>query len=533
MERYVLNGGEALARAVEKVYQTAGQNDYYLEPLNLCDVDGQPVGCVKDGDGVIFCCRRGEREIELTDAFTDPGFTGFDRRKPDLSNFVILTMYSEKYQDLPIAFGPEKVEKTLAQVLAEAGKTQLHLAESEKYAHVTFFFNGGSQSACPGEDDVCVPSPKGVAFETVPALSLPGIVEKLKDGLDRGYDFIVTNFANGDVIGHTSSDAAKQLAAEAVDRYLGEVLQAAHAHGYTVAVTADHGNIEILHTPDGRPHVAHTSNPVALFVLGGSAERVDGNGRLCDVAPTVLAAMGIEKPEEMTGRPLFAFKQTGKVLLLILDGWGLDAPTDNNPIYTAKTPVWDHLLRNCAYVALEASGSAVGLADGKPGNSEAGHINLGSGRIVLQDDMRLNQAMSDGSFEKNEKFLSAIHACRNKGTALHLFALLTKKSSHGSVDYPLALLGMAEREQFRDVFVHIIFDGRSTPPGSAPALLRELGQAMEKIGVGTIVSGVGRGLALDRDMNWDRIRKAYDSLVSGTGKAYFEYSNALVRDSTS
>lgn len=522
MEQYKLSGGEALALAVENIYQTTDQDDYHLEPLNLVDEVGQGVGCVKPGDGMIFCCRRGEREVELTDAFTDPDFKGFARQKLDPLDFVILTMYNEKYTYLPIAFAPEKVKMTLGEMVSKAGKTQLHLAESEKYAHVTFFFNGGNQTPYPGEDDIRVPSPKGVAFEDVPALSLPKVAEQLKDGLDKGYDFIVTNFANGDVIGHTSCDSAKPLAVEAVDEHLGKCISYALAKDYTVMVTADHGNIEVLHKPDGTPHGAHTTNKVAFSVLGGGAKMVKSTGKLCDAAPTVLAAMGIDQPAEMTGAPLFSFRKTGKVLLLILDGWGLDAPTDNNPIHTAATPFWDALLQDNDYAVLDASGPAVGLAEGKTGNSEAGHINLGSGRVVLQDDVRLNQAMADGSFAKNEKFLAVIRSCKEKGTALHLLALLTKKSSHGSIDYPLELLKMAKAEGLKNVFVHIIFDGRSTDPGSAPALLRELGQTMEALGVGTIVSGVGRGIALDRDQNWARVQRTYDSLVSGTGVIYRE-----------
>ena len=222
MSKYLKAGGEALAKAVEKVYES-GKTDYHLEPLNLW-ADGAPVGTVKPGDGVIFCCRRGEREVELTDAFTDPAFAGFSREKIDPLDFVILTMYNEKYTYLPIAFAPSKVQMGLAQVLSEAGKTQLHLAESEKYAHVTFFFNGGNNTPFAGEDDVRIPSPKGVAFETVPELSLPKVSETLGNALRKGYDFIVTNFANGDVIGHTASDDAKRAAVMAVDKYLGETL---------------------------------------------------------------------------------------------------------------------------------------------------------------------------------------------------------------------------------------------------------------------------------------------------------------------
>ena len=521
MDDMTFHGGEALARAVEAAYGR-GETDYSLEPMVLTDAQGKPVGKIHDGDHVVFCCRRGEREIELTEAFTEPDFRHFERDYMKDLEFVIMTMYHEKFKDLPIAFAPEKVVRPLAQVISEAGLRQFHCSESEKFAHVTFFFNGGYNQPFPGETDLCIPSPKGIPFDQKPELSLPEVADQVMAAVDRDYDFILTNFANGDVIGHTSSDEAKPKACEAVSRYVGRAVKHAREQGYTVLVTADHGNIEILHTPEGKPHVSHTTNLVACVALGEGTKKLKEHGKLCDVAPTILSAMGIEQPEEMTGEPLFSFDRSGKVLLLICDGWGLDAPTGNNPIFTASTPEWDALLRDYPYAELEASGPAVGLAPGKTGNSEAGHINLGSGRVVLQDDVRLDNAMKDGSFAKNPVFLDTLRGVKARGTALHLFALLTKKSSHGSIDYPLALIDMAGAAGVKDVYVHVIFDGRSTEPGSAPSLLREFGEAMEKKGVGLIVSGVGRGVALDRDQNWAKVKRAYDSLVSGVGEAYQE-----------
>lgn len=522
MEMEKLRGGGALARAVEQAYR-AGGTDYSLEPLNLENASGNPVGTVKPGDAVIFCCRRGEREVELTDAFTDPDFKGFARERLDPLDFVILTMYSEKYTDLPVAFAPAKAAHTLAQTLSDAGKTQLHCAESEKYAHVTFFFNGGNQKPFPGEDDVQIPSPKGVPFDTVPELSLPKVADRVIEGIEHGYDFIVTNFANGDVIGHTANDEAKVKCAAAVDGHLGRVLEKAKQAGYTVLVTADHGNLEVMRTEQGKPHVAHTSNPVLCIAVGQGAGVKKQTGKLCNVSPTVLAAMGLEKPADMTGEPLFDFAgKPRKVLLVILDGWGVGAQDGTNPIHLAATPVWDALVGNHPRVAIAASGDAVGLEPGKAGNSEAGHSNLGAGRVVLQDDVRLDTAMKDGSFAKNPVFVKAVEDVKKRGGTLHLLALLTKKSSHGSVDYPLALLEIAREKKLENVMVHIIFDGRSTEPGSAPALLREFGGEMDKIGVGLIVSGVGRGVALDRDRNWAKVGRAYESLVSGSGTRYRE-----------
>lgn len=517
-------GGKPLAQAVRAAYERE-QADYSMEPLSWEDASGAPIGKVKDCDAVVFCCRRGEREIELTDAFTDPDFPHFERRLIQDLDFVILTMYHEKFKDLPIAFAPTAVERSLAQTISEAGKKQLHLAESEKYAHVTYFFNGGNNQAFPGEDDVRVPSPKGVAFDTVPALSLPKVAEEAKKGIAAGYDFIVTNFANGDVVGHTSNTQAKIECAQYVDQYLKDVVEAALAQEYVVAITADHGNLEVAYNKEGKPHVAHTSNPVPFFLIDPKADKpvTPLDGGLGGISPTVLQVLGLSQPEVMTSAslaPHWDFGKDRKVLLLILDGWGIGKDDDSNPIFVAKTPFWDSLVATYPMAKLEASGSGVGLQEGKAGNSEAGHTNLGAGRVVMQDDVRLDAAMKDGSFQQNQVFLNTIRKAKERGAALHLLALLTKKSSHGSVDYPLALLQMAKEAGLEEVYVHIIFDGRSTEPGSAPALVEELEGQMEAMGIGQIVDGVGRGIALDRDGNFQKIQKAYECMVLGGGVRY-------------
>lgn len=515
--------GAALAAAVRQGY-LRGQSDYGFEPLVVGDANGQAIGRIADGDTVVFCCRRGEREIQLTEAFTQPEFPHFARPALRDLNFIILTLYHEKFKDLPVAFAPTRIKDTLAEVVSRAGLRQLHLAESEKFAHVTFFFNGGSNERFAGEDDARVPSPKGVPYDQVPQLSLPQVTDRLIDGINEGYDFIVTNFANGDVIGHTQNGPAKVACAESLDTHLGRVLAAARAAGYVVMITADHGILEVLNTPDGKPNVAHTTNKVAFVVVDPWAgdPPVLRDGVLADLAPTILQAMGIPAPEAMTGANLVPGRDWGgkrQVLLLILDGWGLGTPDDNNPIHVARTPVWDDLLRSYPHSQLRASGDAVGLQPDKAGNSEAGHTNIGAGRVVMQDDVRLDQAMQDGSFYRNEILLNAIAQTRQKGKRLHLISLLTEKSSHGSIDYPLALLRMAKSGGLREVFVHLILDGRSTEPGSAPLLIEKLAARMNEIGVGQIVTGVGRGLALDRDGNYPKTQRAYDAMVLGTGTA--------------
>jgi len=194
----------------------------------------------------------------------------------------------------------------LPETLSRADKQQLHLSESEKFAHVTFFFNGGNQEPFPGEEDICIPSPKDVTFDTVPELCLPEVADRLCLGMEEGYDFIVSNFANDGVIGHTVNDDAKLRCADLVDAELGRVLDCARAAGYTVLITADHGNLERMRTAAGKADVAHTDNPVACIAVAVDAAPVREGGALCDVAPTVLAAMGVAQPAAMRGKPCFA-----------------------------------------------------------------------------------------------------------------------------------------------------------------------------------------------------------------------------------
>ncbi|HSR30480.1 MAG TPA: phosphoglycerate mutase (2,3-diphosphoglycerate-independent) [Anaerolineae bacterium] len=520
----VSHGGAALANAVRALYRQ-GQTDYSLEPLVLVDIQGKAIGRIQDGDAVVFCCRRGEREIQLTEAFVDPNLNHFPRREFQDLTFVILTLYHEKFKHLPVAFTPTRVEDTLGEIVSRAGLRQLRVAESEKYAHVTYFFNGGNSQPFPGEENVRVSSPQGVPFDQVPELSLPQVTAQVLRGIDERYDLIVANFANGDVLGHTQNRESKIECAARVDAQLGQVIDDASAAGYVVLVTADHGNLEEMIHPDGTPHVSHTTNlvPFALIDPQGPSRIEVRDGKLADIAPTILHALDLAVPEAMSAKPLAPEHEWGgrrRVLLLILDGWGIGKEDDSNPIWLAPTPVWDDLTRRVPFAQLQAAGEAVGLRPDKPGNSEAGHMNLGAGRVVLQDDVRLDLAMRDGSFYRNEILCHAIDEVRQRNASLHLIGLLTEKSSHGSIDYPLALLHMAQANGLRQVYLHLIFDGRSTEPGSAPAMVEKLDSQMQEIGVGQIVSGVGRGVALDRDGDYNKTQCAYDALVFGAGKPY-------------
>ncbi len=320
-------GGTALADAVRALYRQ-GQTDYSLEPLILVDGQGKPVGRIQDGDAVVFCCRRGEREIQLTEAFVDPDLDRFPRHVFHDLTFVILTLYHEKFKDLPVAFAPTRIEDTLGEIVSRAGLRQLRVSESEKYAHVTFFFNGGNTQPFPGEDDVRLPSPQGIPFEQAPELNLPQVTARVLCGIEEGYDLIVANFANGDVLGHTQNREAKIRCAELVDARLGQSIGAALAADYVVVVTADHGNLEEMTNADGTHHVSHTANPVPFLLLDPRASSpVDvRDGKLADIAPTVLQALGIAQPGAMDGASLVRQVDWGghrRVLLLILDGWGI------------------------------------------------------------------------------------------------------------------------------------------------------------------------------------------------------------------
>lgn len=513
------HGGNALARAVERAYR-AGESDYSLSPLVRVDQSGEPVGRIRPGDSVVFCCRRGEREIELTEMFTDPDFRAVERRLLPGLYFVPLTLYHERFAGLPVAFPPAPVAGGLGEVLSRSGFRQLRAAESEKFAHITFFFDGGRHQPWPGMESICVPSPKGVPFSEVPGLSLEQLTREVRERM-ANYPFVAVNFANGDVIGHTASTPAKIAAANCVDRAMEQLVEDARAKGFTVLITADHGNLEELYTRDGKPHTAHTCAKVPFLLVGEEAlckAASPRDGRLENVAPTVLQLLGIRPPAGMAESllPPDAPPQK-KVLLLILDGWGMGRTDKGNPIFLGETPYWDSLLAGCPHSLLEASGEAVGLEAGKPGNSEAGHMNLGAGRVVPQDDRRIAQAIAGGTFRQNPVLREAVHRCR-QGHALHLLAYLTKQSSHGSIDYALELCRMARG--LPEVYLHIIFDGRSTPPGSAPRLLLELETALAETGAGQIVGGAGRGLVLDRDKNYDRVKMAYDAMVEGVGTHY-------------
>ena len=505
-----------LAARIDSLYDE-GTSAYWIPPLILVDKDG-PIGRIKAGDAVIFCCRRGEREVQLTRAFVDDPFAGFSRERLDPLTFVPLTLYHPDFRSLPVAFHPQRIDHPLAEVVSESGLRQLHLAEQEKYAHVTYFFNGGRTDPFPGEIDLSVPS-----FLDDPLKAPPLLTSELRRALsEEPYPFVVINIASGDLIGHYPDLEAKIDCAEAVDHALGEVLSIAKKRGYWTAITADHGLLE-EHGPVGGPvNTSHTTHlvPFLLVPPTGKTPALANEGRLADVAPTILSLLHIEAPQEMTGKSLVEGEIPGaeRIMLVILDGWGLGEEGHINPIERARTPVWDNLIRQ-PMARLSASGEDVGLLPGQKGNSESGHMNMGTGRVIVQDDVRIARAIESGEFANNAAFRRAIDDVKRCDSSFHLLGILSRSSSHGSVEYPLQLVKMARENGLQRVYLHLITDGRSTQPGRSSRLLREVGEEIARIGVGMIVTLVGRGYALDRGGDYEgKTKLVYEALVEGKGK---------------
>jgi 2,3-bisphosphoglycerate-independent phosphoglycerate mutase len=293
------------AQAIEKNY-LEGVTDEFVVPAVITDGSGG-IGEVRDGDGFIFFNFRSDRAREITRTFTDPGFSGFPRTVwPRLASYVCMTTYDETFH-LPVAFGPEELKNILGEVLGRAGLTQLRIAETEKYAHVTFFFNGGSEVPFPNEERVLIPSPKEVpTYDLKPEMSAYPVTEELLKRLDEErYDVIVLNLANADMVGHTGILPAAIRAIEAVDDCVGRLVEKVRAKGGRVIITADHGNAETMVDENGGPHTAHTTDRVPLILVDDSRKGAKLRpGILADIAPTMLEILGLPQPAEMTGKSL-------------------------------------------------------------------------------------------------------------------------------------------------------------------------------------------------------------------------------------
>ena len=286
--------------AMEKSY-AADVTDEFVVPV-VCDKDG----CIRENDSVIFFNFRPDRAREITRTLVDPDFAGFERRNGFFPlYFVCMTQYDAAMPNVHVAFKPQSLANTFGQYISDHGLTQLRIAETEKYAHVTFFFNGGVEAPCKNEDRALIASPKVATYDLKPEMSAYEVTDELLARLDSGkYDVVILNFANCDMVGHTGVFEAAVSAVEAVDACLGKVVDKILSMGGRALITADHGNADQMYEPDGSPFTAHTTNPVPLLLVGDGTHTLKEGGRLADLAPTMLEMLGLPQPAEMDGKSL-------------------------------------------------------------------------------------------------------------------------------------------------------------------------------------------------------------------------------------
>ena len=303
------NTNESATAAIQASYDD-GKTDEFVMPTVITE-NGAPVGLIKDHDSIIFFNFRPDRAREITRAFCDDEFTGFAREKrPDVV-YVCFTDYDETISNKLVAFKKETIVNTFGEFLAAHGKKQARIAETEKYAHVTFFFNGGVEEPNEGEDRILVKSPKVATYDLQPEMSAPQVCEKLVEAIGSGkYDVIIINFANPDMVGHTGVEQAAIQAVEAVDACVGKAVDAICAADGVMFICADHGNAEqLVDYATGEPFTAHTTNPVPFILVNAGAEYgLREGGCLADIAPTLIELMGMEQPKEMTGKSLLVRK---------------------------------------------------------------------------------------------------------------------------------------------------------------------------------------------------------------------------------
>ena len=292
--------------AIEASYQKE-VFDEFVEPTLICNGE-KPIATIEDNDSVIFFNFRPDRAREITRALVDPNFDGFETKKMNLY-YVCFTQYDETMPNVEIAFKPTTLKNTFGEYISNKGYTQLRIAETEKYAHVTFFFNGGEEKQYPGEDRILVPSPKVATYDMQPEMSAREVTEKVVEAINsKKYDNIILNYANPDMVGHTGVLEAAIKAVETIDECVGKVVEAVREQDGVLIITADHGNCEqMINYTTGDPHTAHTTNPVPLILVGMENAKIK-SGKLADLAPTMLDIMGLEKPEEMTGESIIIEK---------------------------------------------------------------------------------------------------------------------------------------------------------------------------------------------------------------------------------
>ena len=297
-----------LVASISESYQ-AGETDEFIKPLFAANPDGSPTATIQDGDVVLCFNFRTDRPREITQVLTQQDFSEFGMTKKDLY-YVTMTQYDESYQGVFVLFQNDNLNNTLGEIVSRAGKSQIRIAETEKYPHVTFFFSGGRESVFPGEERLMVPSPKVPTYDSEPEMSAKGITELITEAIrNKKPDFVCLNYANADMVGHTGDFQAAIKAVETVDTCLSDLVKTALENNYHIVVIADHGNSDYMINPDGTPNTAHTMNPVPIiYVAENASESKVSHGKLGDIAPTILHLLEIDLPVEMTGNNLISKK---------------------------------------------------------------------------------------------------------------------------------------------------------------------------------------------------------------------------------
>ncbi len=523
-----------MSQAVLERYRL-GEDDEAMEPMVLDDGKGNPVGRIGDGDYVIFYDIRGEREVELTEAFVKQHFNEFEIPRGMKTRWATMIEYDPKL-DVEVAYPTlEKLTHTLCDVVSRAGLKQAKVVETEKAIHLGFFFNGKCQDFYDGETRDFVPTPKDIDFfDQRPQMEAEEVANRLVKHLgDPEMKLLVGNFANVDVVGHIENDEAVKKAVQTVDRCAGRVIEAARKNGVATIVIADHGTVEKRKYPEGSIDTGHTDSPVPFIVVppegcDATGLRLPEGGSLINVAPTALDLLGLDIPEVMNGANMlpagFAHRMLGdrdrRVLVMIVDGFGIgdpDADPGWNLIKDAGTPVLDELMKNYPWVQVAAHGRAVGLPKGTVGNSESGHLHIGAGRVVYSDRLRIEADLETGDFGKNPAFCAMMDGAKKDGTALHLLGIVSFFSSHGSLDHLYALMDMAKERGVKEVYIHGLLGRRGERPEAGARYVGDMEKKAAELGLGKVTTVIGRHWALDREENWDRIEKTYRALVHGDG----------------
>ncbi len=295
-----------MAEAIQASYD-ANVTDEFILPIVNVDENGKPIATIEADDVVIFFNYRNDRAKELTIVLTQQDMPEYEMKTIPLQYFT-MTPYDSTFKGMNIIFGKDNVSNTMGEYVSTIGLTQLRVAETEKFPHVTFFFSGGREAEFPGESRILIPSPKVATYDMKPEMSAPEIADAMVEALNsKKYDFIVLNFANGDMVGHTGVKGAIQEAIRAVDKYTKQVVEAAKANDYETIIIADHGNADNAINKDGTPNTAHSLNPVPIVYVSENKNAKVANGILADVSPTMCQILGIDKPTEMTGKGLLTF----------------------------------------------------------------------------------------------------------------------------------------------------------------------------------------------------------------------------------